>query len=110
MLALLTRSPVQRMPGAARYVHQTQRVQAAGRIHPVKNMRPGPSGCQSNALIASNDDDRGEDDGRVDDGVGAPASGAGTVSADMRARIGPAVDAKCSHPKGINDLLTITIY
>jgi hypothetical protein len=84
--------------------------QAAGRIHPVKNMRPGPSGCQSNALIASNDDDRGEDDGRVDDGVGAPASGAGTVSADMRARIGPAVDAKCSHPKGINDLLTITIY
>jgi len=40
----------------------------------------------------------------------APASGAGTVSADMRARIGPAVDAKCSHPKGINDLLTITIY
>jgi hypothetical protein len=22
----------------------------------------------------------------------------------------PAVDAKCSHPKGINDLLTITIY
>src|SRR6185436_15453582 len=72
--------------------------QAAGRIHPVKNMRPGPSGCQSNALIASND------------GVGATASGAGTVSADMRARIGPAVDAKCSHPKGINDLLTITIY
>ena len=46
-LALLTRSLGQRVPERLdTFTVPHERAQAAGRIHPTKNMRPGPSGCQ----------------------------------------------------------------
>jgi hypothetical protein len=48
--------------------------------------------------------------GLMVDGVGGLARRREPASAlRMRGRIGGG-DVKCSHPKGINDLLTITIY
>jgi len=71
--------------------------------------RTGPS----NALIASMipAEVKEKPTGLMMDGVGVLARGGRNQPLPPYARgVSAAKDARCSHPKGINGLLTITIY